>query len=116
MPNENTETGQRQDFNDYELIQEEYLRNLGMTGNIEHTYPPEKSGNQDSRQTSQILREKKTDKMHKLRRGIEFIERGMQRVRTKLNRLQQMSHSNTPNIYSRYTTKITFRARLPRSS
>ena len=31
----------------------------------------------------------KTDKISKLRKEIEFLERGMQRVRTKLKRLQQ---------------------------
>ena len=51
----NEETGQRQDFNDYKLIQEEFLRNLGLADNIEQPYAPEKSGKQDNRQMSQIL-------------------------------------------------------------
>ena len=33
--------------------------------------------------------EPKINKMSKLRREVEFLERGMQRVRTKLKRLQQ---------------------------
>ena len=41
VPNEDIETGQRQDFNDYELIQQEYLTNLEMPNNKEQTYPPE---------------------------------------------------------------------------
>ena len=41
------EMSQRQDFYDYELIQEEYIRNFNMTDIIEKPYPPEKSDNQD---------------------------------------------------------------------
>ena len=63
VPNEDTEIHQRQHFNDYESIQEEYLRNLTMPDKIKQTYPSEKLGNQDNRQMSQILRETKTDKM-----------------------------------------------------
>ena len=47
VPNEDTETGQGQYFNKYKLIQEEYLRNLGMADNTEQAYPPEKSDNQE---------------------------------------------------------------------
>ena len=35
VPDNDIEIGQRQDLNDYELIQEEYLRNFDMTCNIE---------------------------------------------------------------------------------
>ena len=42
--------GQRQDFNDNELIQEEYLRNFGMMDNKEKPHRPAKSDNQDIRQ------------------------------------------------------------------
>ena len=38
---------------------------------------------------SQMQRKTKTDKMSKLRREIEFLKRGMCRVRNKLDRLQQ---------------------------
>ena len=38
---------------------------------------------------SQLYRETKTDKIQKLRREIECLERVMQRVRTRLNRIQQ---------------------------
>ena len=51
---------QRQYFNDYELIQEEYLRNLEMTDNTEKPYPPENADNKDIQQMSQIWRETKT--------------------------------------------------------
>ena len=67
MATEDTELRQRQDLNDYKLIQEKYLRNLEMTDKIKQTYSPEKLGNQDNRQMGQILRETKTDKMYKLR-------------------------------------------------
>ena len=42
VPDDNTEIVQRQDFNDYELIHEEYLRSLEMTDNTEQSYPPER--------------------------------------------------------------------------
>ena len=46
--------GQRQDLNYYELIQEEYLRNLEMTDNAEKPYQQEKSkNNQNIQQMSQ---------------------------------------------------------------
>ena len=38
---------------------------------------------------SQLYRETKTDTMQKLRWEIEFLERGMQIVRIRLNRIQQ---------------------------
>ena len=56
--NEDTET----DFNEYEFIPEEYLRNLGMTDNKEQTFSPKKTGNKDNWQMSQILRETKQTK------------------------------------------------------
>ena len=74
------------------------LRNLEMTENIELSYPPEKLGNQDNRQISQILRETKTDKMCNLRREIEFLGRGMQRVRIKLNRSQDLIQMPSTSI------------------
>ena len=76
MPNEDTEIGHRQDFNEYKLLQEEYLSNLGIIDKKEQTYPPEKLGNHNNRQMSQIFREMKTYRMFKLKRG-------MQRVRKK---------------------------------
>ena len=63
--------GQWQDFNDYELIQEEYFRNFNMTHTIEKTHLPERSDNQDIQQMrhhSKNQRGTKTDKMSKLRR------------------------------------------------
>ena len=87
-----TEICQRQEFNEYEIIQEEYLRNLEMTDHIEN--------NQDicqMRDYSQIQRETKTDKMRKLRRETELLENGVQRVRTKLDRLHQDS-AQTPSM------------------
>ena len=100
IPGDDIEIGKRQTFNDYELIQEEYLRNFGMMDNVENPHSSEKSINQDVRQMkhySQIQTETKTDKMSKLRREIEFLERGMQRLRTKLNRLQH-DPKQTPSM------------------
>ena len=39
-PDNDIGIGKRQDFNDYESIQEEYMRNLEMTDNTEKCYPP----------------------------------------------------------------------------
>ena len=38
-----TETGQRQDFNDYELVQGKHLKSLEMTDNSEGSYMPDRS-------------------------------------------------------------------------
>ena len=43
--------------------------------------------------------------MNKLRREIEFLESGMQRVRTKLDRLQKRPNTNSLNVYNRFKTK-----------
>ena len=54
---------------------------------------------------SLILRETKTDKMSKMGREMAFLERGMQTVRTKPNRLQkdltQMPSTSTAGICPR---------------
>ena len=44
-----------------------------MNDNTEQTYPSEKLGHKDNGQMSQILREMKKDKMHKLSREIYFL-------------------------------------------
>ena len=46
-------------------------------------------GNKDNGQMNKSYREPKTDKMQKLKGEKEFLERGMQRVRTRLDRIQQ---------------------------
>ena len=38
MPSPYTEIGQRQIFNEYELVQDEYLKKLGRNENIEQMY------------------------------------------------------------------------------
>ena len=38
MPSPSAETSHRHNFNEYELVQEEVLKNLGTTVNIEQTY------------------------------------------------------------------------------
>ena len=58
-----TETGQRQNFNGYELVQDEYLKNLGTPGSIEQTYPQDKLGNKDNGKVSELYRETNTDKI-----------------------------------------------------
>ena len=71
-----------------------------MMDNIEKPHPPENSDKQDTqqiRQYNQTQRETKPDKMSKVRRDIELLERGMQRVRTKLNRLQQ-DYKHLPSL------------------
>ena len=37
MPSPGIETNQRQNCNEYELVPDEYLRNLGSTENIDQT-------------------------------------------------------------------------------
>ena len=71
VPEHNKEIGQRQDFNDYKVIQDKYLRNLGMKDLIHKNY--DTCQIKDYRQT----KNRKTDKMSKLRKEIEFLERGM---------------------------------------
>ena len=69
IPDIDIEIGQRLGMNDYELIQEEYLRNFDMIDNIEKPQPPGQSANQDiwqMRHHSQIQRETKTDNCSKL--------------------------------------------------
>ena len=88
-PFSDTETSQRQSFHEYELAQDEYLKHLGIKDNIEQTCTQDKLGNKDDRWMSQLYQETKTDKMQRLRREIEFLERGMQRVRARLDRIQQ---------------------------
>ena len=46
-------------------------------------------GNKDNRQIYQLYRETKRDKVHKLRREIAVLERDMQRMRARLERIQQ---------------------------
>ena len=53
------------------------------------TYRQDRLGNNDHGQLNQLCRETKTDMMKKLRRELQFVEWGMQRVRTKLNKIQQ---------------------------
>ena len=60
-----TDIGQGQNFNKYE-----YLKNLGTNENIEQAYIQDRSGNNA-----------------KLRKEIEFSERGMQRVRMRFDRI-----------------------------
>ena len=89
MPYPGTKIILRQNFNEYGLVQDEYLKVLAEIENIEQTSRQDRLGNKGNGQMSQLYRETKTDKMQKLRWEIEFPERGMQKVRMRLNRIQQ---------------------------
>ena len=62
------EISQRQNFNEFELVQDEYVKNIGPTENIEQTYRQDRLGNNDNGQLSRLYQEIKTDNMQKLRR------------------------------------------------
>ena len=84
---------QRQDFNIYELIQDKYLRNSDTTNLMDENYDT-----CQIKDYGQMQEEIKTYKMSKLRKEIEFLETGMQRIRTKLRRVQQdptLTHSTS---------------------
>ena len=86
------ETGQRKDFNDYKLVQDEYLKSLTMNDNLETLYLPDRSNIQNDRQTghySQAQRDKKIVGMSRLKTEIRYLERGMQGIRMTLAKLQQ---------------------------
>ena len=63
MPSPDTEISQRPNFNEYELVQDEYLKNLGTTEKLEQTYRQDRLGNNDNGQLSHLYQETKTDKM-----------------------------------------------------
>ena len=84
--------GQRCDFHDFELVQNEYLRNFKIRGPMDKDSNPYKS--EDYRH---IQKKPKIDKMGNLKRGLELLEGGMQKVKTKLQKLQQDS-TLTPSM------------------
>ena len=61
-------------MSEYKLVQDEDLKNLGTTDNIDQTYTHYRLGNKDDWQMSQLYRETKTDKMLKLKREIEILD------------------------------------------
>ena len=66
------EIGQEHDFHDFKAIQDEYLRNLDMID------PMEKGGDTyQIKGNTHIQEEPNIDKLSKLRREVEFLERGM---------------------------------------
>ena len=65
------------------------LRNLRPYEYFRHIYQQEKLGKNDVDQLGQLYWARRTNKMQKLRKEIEFLERGMQRDRTRLSRVQQ---------------------------
>ena len=72
IPSLDTETGQRQNCNEYELVQDKYMKNSRRTNSIEQTSAKDRLGNKDNGKMSLLYRETKTDKMQKWRSEIEF--------------------------------------------
>ena len=65
-PNNIVKIGQRQELNDYKLIQEEYLRNMEKVEQTEKLYLLDNAEKEDTCQTrdyDKIQRETKTNKM-----------------------------------------------------
>ena len=63
------DSGKKQDFNDYELVQDEYLKSLTVTDNLERMYLPGMNDRQNDTQTvhySQEQRDIKIDRLSKL--------------------------------------------------
>ena len=83
-PEHDKEIVQGHDFHDSKLIQDEYLRNLDM---IDPMYIC--SDTYQMKDYRNVQEEPKFNKMSKLRREVDFLEKGMQRVRMKLKKLQQ---------------------------
>ena len=73
---------------EHELVQDEYLRNLRHYDSLGQMFWQEKLDKSNHEHLQQIFRENKSDRMQKLRREIEFLERGMQRVKTRLSKIQ----------------------------
>ena len=84
VPKHDKEIGQRHDFHDFKMMRDKYLRNLDKIDPMD-----EGSDTFQTKYYRHMQEEMKTDKMSKLRREVEFVERGMQRVRTKLKKSQQ---------------------------
>ena len=57
--------------------------------NLEQVFQPESLEKGNYKNLQQMARETKSNKMQKLRQEIEFLERGMQRVKTRLSKIQQ---------------------------
>ena len=81
VPSQDTELGQGQNLNEFELVQDEHLKTLETNKKKEQTNRQDWLGNNDHSQLSQLYRDTKTEKTRQLRREIEFLDRGMQRVR-----------------------------------
>ena len=76
-------TSQRHGPYDSDAMQNEYLEKLGMR------YPQDEDCNPYKQEDYRPMQEKpKIEKMGKLKRELKFIERNVQRVRTKIQKLQ----------------------------
>ena len=95
---------------EHELVQDEYMRTLEQIFWLESL---DKSRHENFQQ---IFRETKSDKMQKLRWEINFLERGMQRVKTRLSKIEQDPFLNTYSTTYRYETKTIDKARIPQLS
>ena len=99
-PEHDKEINQGHHFHDFELMQDKYLRNL------DKIYPrDEDSDTYQLKDYRHMQEEAKINKMSKLRREVEFLERGMQWVRTKFRKLKQDPTLNTFHMCSRTKTK-----------
>ena len=65
------------------------MRNLRPHENLEQIFWQESLDKSSHENLQQISRETKSDKMQKLRWKTELLERGMQRVKTRLSKIQQ---------------------------
>ena len=96
------------------LVQDENLKSLTVTDNLERTYPQDMSNPQNDRQLgqhSQVRNNIMADRMSKLKRDMGYFERGMLRIRTMLAKLKQDPTDLTSRKGSRpkkiITSKIT---------
>ena len=61
MTSPDTEIGQRQNFNEYELVQNDNMENLRTNENRQQTCRQERLGNDDYGQLNQLYRDTKTE-------------------------------------------------------
>ena len=71
------------------LVQDKYLRNLKSYDNLGQIFWQENLDKSNHENLQQISRKTISNQMQTLRREIEFLERGMQRVKTRLCKILQ---------------------------
>ena len=77
-------TSQKHDFYDPNAMQNEYLEKLGMR------YPQDEDCEPINKNTTDKCKKTKIRKMDKQQRGLKFLERNVQRVKTKLQNYNMM--------------------------